>query len=98
MTSIWGEGFWKFAGASFVAMVSAIAALSDCALAQITPDGTMGAESSVVTPTNANGLPGNQIDGGATRGANLFHSFEEFSVPTGSLVFRLRNGKTTQQC
>ncbi len=83
MTPICGEGFWKLGLVGFVAMGGAIAARSDCALAQITPDGTMGAESSVVTPTNANGLPSNQIDGGAARGANLFHSFEQFSVPTG---------------
>jgi filamentous hemagglutinin family protein len=43
------------------------------ALAQITPDGTLGAERSVVTPSE-------RIEGGATRGVNLFHSFREFNV------------------
>ena len=61
-------------------MGGALATCGDCALAQITPDGTLGAESSVVTPTNIDGLPTQQIDGGATRGANLFHSFDPFSV------------------
>jgi filamentous hemagglutinin family protein len=68
-------------------MSFAIASFGDCALAQIKPDGTLGAESSVVTPTNVNGLPTNQIDGGAKRGANLFHSFEQFSVPTGGAAY-----------
>ena len=68
-------------------MGGAIAFNGDYAHAQVTPDGTLGAESSVVTPTNVNGLPGEQIDGGATRGANLFHSFEQFSVPTRGEAF-----------
>ncbi len=64
-------------------MGGVIACFGGGAIAQITPDGTLGAESSVVTPTNVNGVPSNQIDGGAARGANLFHSFEQFSIPTG---------------
>jgi len=51
------------------------------ALAQITPDGTLGDRSSRVTPNvNIKGLPADRIDGGAIRGANLFHSFQEFNV------------------
>ncbi len=50
-------------------------------LAQVLPDTSLGAESSVVTP----GLI-QQIDGGATRGTNLFHSFEQFSLPTGGVA------------
>ncbi|MEH2408501.1 S-layer family protein [Nostoc sp.] len=51
------------------------------ALAQITPDGTLGDRSSKVTPNvNIKGLPADRIDGGAIRGANLFHSFQEFNV------------------
>ncbi len=49
-------------------------------LAQIVPDSTLGAESSVVTPDNIGGIESDRIDGGATRGANLFHSFQEFNV------------------
>jgi len=48
----------------------------DTAKAQIIPDNSLGAEKSVVN-TNANI---DQIDGGARRGANLFHSFQEFNV------------------
>ncbi|WP_172642259.1 two-partner secretion domain-containing protein [Allocoleopsis franciscana] len=50
------------------------------ALAQIAPDTTLGAESSVSTPLDAQGLPIDRIDGGAIRGTNLFHSFLEFNV------------------
>jgi filamentous hemagglutinin family protein len=51
------------------------------ALAQITPDETLGNNSSRITPNvNIKGLPADRIDGGATRGANLFHSFQEFNV------------------
>ncbi|WP_229424017.1 filamentous hemagglutinin N-terminal domain-containing protein [Moorena producens] len=51
------------------------------ALAQITPDQTLGNESSVVTPNlTITGEPGDLIEGGATRGSNLFHSFQDFNV------------------
>ena len=81
-----GGWYWRLGIASFVVMGGAIAFFGNCAIAQVTPDGTLGAESSVVTPTNVN-VPGEQIDGGATRGANLFHSFDEFSIPTGGEAF-----------
>ncbi|MBH8564484.1 filamentous hemagglutinin N-terminal domain-containing protein [Nostoc sp. CENA67] len=48
----------------------------DTAKGQIIPDNSLGAEKSVVN-SNANI---DQIDGGARRGANLFHSFQEFNV------------------
>jgi filamentous hemagglutinin family protein len=58
------------------------------ALAQIIPDNTLGAEGSVVTPNvNINGLPADRIEGGATRGVNLFHSFSEFNVGNGQRVY-----------
>jgi filamentous hemagglutinin family protein len=43
----------------------------------VVPDNTLGAESSVVNPRDATS---ESIDGGAVRGQNLFHSFEEFNV------------------
>ncbi|NER21732.1 MAG: filamentous hemagglutinin N-terminal domain-containing protein [Symploca sp. SIO1C2] len=50
-------------------------------LAQLTPDTTLGAESSRVTPNvEVRGGPADLIEGGAGRGANLFHSFAQFNV------------------
>ena len=43
-------------------------------------DRTLGAESSVVTPTSPQA---DRIDGGAIRGANLFHSFSQFHIGEG---------------
>ncbi len=53
------------------------------AIAQITPDNSLGAESSVVNPDVINGVPSDRIDGGAIRGSNLFHSFQDFNVNAG---------------
>jgi filamentous hemagglutinin family protein len=58
------------------------------ALAQITPDATLGNESSVIIPNQViQGLPSDQISGGATRGTNLFHSFLEFNIGEGRGVY-----------
>ncbi|MBK1987629.1 filamentous hemagglutinin N-terminal domain-containing protein [Sphaerospermopsis aphanizomenoides BCCUSP55] len=58
------------------------------AKAQIIPDGTLGAESSVVTPNQTiKGIPSDRIDGGAIRGGNLFHSFQEFNIESGRGVY-----------
>jgi large exoprotein involved in heme utilization and adhesion len=59
-------------------------AYSESAIAQITPDGTLGAETSIVTPIST---VRDQIDGGAIRGANLFHSFGEFNINNGRSVY-----------
>lgn len=61
---------------------------TDSASAQLIPDTTLGNESSVVTPNvDINGLASDRIDGGATRGANLFHSFGQFNVGEGRGVY-----------
>ncbi|BAY64659.1 hypothetical protein NIES22_47580 [Calothrix brevissima NIES-22] len=56
--------------------------------AQIIPDNSLGKESSVITP-NVQQSSGNieRIDGGAIRGNNLFHSFQDFNVGTQQRVY-----------
>ena len=54
------------------------------ASAQITPDNTLGTESSVVNQLNQ---LKSLIEGGAVRGENLFHSFQEFNVGNGQSVY-----------
>jgi filamentous hemagglutinin family protein len=76
---------WQLKLFGSVAIVGTLfIAVGESVLAQIAPDNTLGAEGSVVTPNvNIQGIQGDRIDGGATRGANLFHSFWEFNVGEG---------------
>ncbi|MBT9311055.1 two-partner secretion domain-containing protein [Leptothoe kymatousa] len=58
------------------------------AQAQIIPDTTLGNESSTLTPGVAvRGGSADVIEGGATRGSNLFHSFREFNIDSGQRVY-----------
>ncbi|MEZ2304572.1 MAG: filamentous hemagglutinin N-terminal domain-containing protein [Microcoleus sp.] len=52
-------------------------------IAQIVPDRTLGTENSRTVSDTINNLPSDRIEGGATRGPNLFHSFREFNVGEG---------------
>ncbi|MBW4666943.1 MAG: filamentous hemagglutinin N-terminal domain-containing protein [Cyanomargarita calcarea GSE-NOS-MK-12-04C] len=70
---------WFLGIANWCAIVSAFATSANCALAQITPDSTLPNNSSV----NLNGSTFN-ITGGTSAGSNLFHSFQQFSVPNGN--------------
>ena len=57
-----------------------LCATGKISLAQVTPDNT------VNTQVNQSGNI-SEITGGETRGSNLFHSFENFSVPTNNEAF-----------
>jgi filamentous hemagglutinin family protein len=85
----WFGGCWQRKIGGCVAIFGALSlGVSDRVNAQIVPDRTLGAESSVVTPdVNIRGIQGDRIDGGATRGANLFHSFSDFNVGQGRGVY-----------
>jgi len=64
-------------------ILGAIATASTSAVAQIIPDTTLGNESSTVTQGVIKELPSAVIQGGAIRGSNLFHSFQEFNINSG---------------
>jgi filamentous hemagglutinin family protein len=81
-------GVLELGGAITLMGCLTVAFSANPAVAQITPDATLGTESSVVTPdVNIKGLPADQINGGAVRGANLFHSFQEFNVGDEQRVY-----------
>lgn len=87
MTANWQRGLRKLRIACLLSAGGALAELSvgtafsgNRAIAQITPDRTLGAESSVITPLKPQV---DRIDGGAMRGSNLFHSFQDFNIGEG---------------
>ena len=71
---------WK----SSLILVSAFLFLTSNGIAQVVPDNTLGDESSVV---NSRDETSDRINGGAIRGQNLFHSFQEFNVDGGRGVY-----------
>ena len=88
MTQYRNSGYLTSKLVSCIAISTVIISSKNCALAQVTSDSTLGIESSVITPNIViNGVPSNQIDGGAIRGTNLFHSFQEFNVGEGQGVY-----------
>ena len=79
----WKDWNWLLALGSLLIIDGAISASINCALAQPIVDDTLGAENSVVKrsiiPLNKD-VSSILIDGGASRGANLLHSFKEFNI------------------
>ncbi|WP_155963040.1 filamentous hemagglutinin N-terminal domain-containing protein, partial [Dolichospermum circinale] len=61
-----------------------VAANTGIVKAQLTPDNTVGSTTSSDT---VKGLNSDIIEGGATRGTNLFHSFTNFNVDAGKGVY-----------
>ncbi|WP_375468776.1 filamentous hemagglutinin N-terminal domain-containing protein [uncultured Nostoc sp.] len=78
---------WELGIVSTLAIAGVLTFFESFALAQIQKDGTLGSESSIITPKLIDGQPTDQIDGGAVRGTNLFHSFEQFSVSAGRTAY-----------
>ncbi|MBD2463031.1 filamentous hemagglutinin N-terminal domain-containing protein [Oscillatoria sp. FACHB-1407] len=57
------------------------------AIAQITPDSTLGTEASSTASGRVGFLPATLVNGGSIRGAYLFHSFSEFHVRANQRVY-----------
>ncbi|MEM9541577.1 MAG: filamentous hemagglutinin N-terminal domain-containing protein [Cyanobacteria bacterium P01_E01_bin.42] len=74
--------FWEVGKLGLIASLAVAGSRS--AIAQIVPDSTLGNERSVVVPINAQL---EHIQGGALRGSNLFHSFQEFNVQNGHSAY-----------
>ncbi|KAM3089892.1 filamentous hemagglutinin N-terminal domain-containing protein [Phormidesmis sp. 146-35] len=78
---------WSLQLLSPLAISGIIAVSEHSTCAQVVPDTTLGAEQSIVTPGTNNGSLRQQIEGGATRGSNLFHSFRDFNIPEGQSLY-----------
>ncbi len=65
-------------------LIAYFSLISSSVKAQIVPDNTLGADRSLVIPNvQINGITSDRIEGGAVRGSNLFHSFEDFNINEG---------------
>ena len=71
------------ASTNFYLLFCASLLLPSGAIAQIIPDNTLDPESSRTVPDTINNLPSDRIEGGATRGTSLFHSFGSFNIGEG---------------
>ena len=73
---------------SLLAALGLVTSRVEVAWPQIVPDNTLGAERSVVNPdASVRGLPAELVVGGASRSANLFHSFDDFNVKALQRVY-----------
>jgi filamentous hemagglutinin family protein len=71
------------ASTNFYLLFWTLLLLPSGAIAQIIPDNSLGPESSRVVSDTINNLPSDRIEGGATRGSSLFHSWREFNIGEG---------------
>ncbi|KOP27888.1 hypothetical protein AMR41_02905 [Hapalosiphon sp. MRB220] len=74
---------WLLVLFTFSPTIFSILVSQNRATAQIIPDTNLGVENSVVNPDVIDGIGSDRIDGGAIRGSNLFHSFQDFNVDAG---------------
>ncbi|MEQ8961302.1 MAG: filamentous hemagglutinin N-terminal domain-containing protein, partial [Coleofasciculus sp. C2-GNP5-27] len=89
MNQCWWRWYYKLGlGISLVA-----AALTSPVQAQVTPDGTLGTQVNGSLAPCIGGIC--QITNGTRMGSNLFHSFQDFSLPTGSTA-HFNNPSTIQ--
>jgi filamentous hemagglutinin family protein len=72
----------------FIGVVAYCGLIAGTTKAQVIPDRTLGSENSVVVPNlDIKGIDSDRIEGGAIRGSNLFHSFQEFNINEGRGVY-----------
>jgi filamentous hemagglutinin family protein len=76
-------GFWMLVNGAVCCF------FSTTAYAQVIPDRTLGDRNSIIVPNAEirNGRPIDRIDGGAVRGSNLFHSFQQFNINSGQSIY-----------
>ncbi|QIR36593.1 filamentous hemagglutinin N-terminal domain-containing protein [Tolypothrix sp. PCC 7910] len=82
------QQLWQLRLLNLLAICGVFIAWIGSARAQIIPDGTLGGESATLKPNaNVQGLPATLIEGGATRGVNLFQSFLQFNVGDSQRIY-----------
>jgi filamentous hemagglutinin family protein len=78
---------WRMAINVAITLLTFSTILESSTYAQIIPDNSLKDENSTVENVNVDGTPREQIEGGATRGENLFHSFDQFNIGEGQQVY-----------
>ena len=78
----WFKDYFTFAAVIAVGYLPPVSSQTNSIEAQVIPDRTLPVNSIVNSASNVN-----EITGGSLSGNNLFHSFREFSIPTGASAF-----------
>lgn len=72
----------------YLAIASTVLSTRQYVCAQVVvPDDTLGDEQSIVNISTDNEVLYQQIEGGAIRGSNLFHSFRDFNIAEGQSLY-----------